>query len=121
MIAKARTLLEVLTRTRENGVGTVVGTDRHLREFAGDLLDLLGVGGHDLVVELLDALLDDLATVAAEWEGLDELLHFVRDLANGLRVSAPTVASAVEFVLEGLHLNRKLNKDGGSGPARYHR
>jgi len=27
----------------------------------------------------------------------------------------------VEFVLEGLHLNRKLNKDGGSGPARYHR
>jgi hypothetical protein len=24
-------------------------------------------------------------------------------------------------VLEGLHLNRKLNKDGGAGPARYHR
>ncbi len=31
------------------------------------------------------------------------------------------VASAVEFVLEGLHLNRKLNKDGGAGPAKYHR
>jgi len=30
-------------------------------------------------------------------------------------------ASAVEFVLEGLHLNRKLNKDSGAGPARYHR
>jgi magnesium chelatase subunit I len=31
------------------------------------------------------------------------------------------VASGVEFVLEGLHLNRKLNKAGGAGPARYHR
>ena len=31
------------------------------------------------------------------------------------------VASAVEFVLEGLHLNRRLNKDAGRGPARYSR
>jgi magnesium chelatase subunit I len=31
------------------------------------------------------------------------------------------VASAVEFVLEGLHLSRRLNKDEGAGPARYHR
>jgi magnesium chelatase subunit I len=31
------------------------------------------------------------------------------------------VASAIEFILEGLHLNRKLNKDSGAGPARYHR
>ncbi|MFL5761233.1 MAG: magnesium chelatase [Thermomicrobiales bacterium] len=31
------------------------------------------------------------------------------------------VASAIEFILEGLHLNRKLNKDTGAGPARYHR
>jgi magnesium chelatase subunit I len=31
------------------------------------------------------------------------------------------VASAIEFILEGLHLNRKLNKDSGTGPARYHR
>ncbi len=33
------------------------------------------------------------------------------------------VASAVEFILEGLHLNRRLNKDEStySGPARYHR
>jgi magnesium chelatase subunit I len=31
-----------------------------------------------------------------------------------------TVASAVEFVLEGLHLNRKLNKDRVDGAVRYH-
>ncbi|HUZ77857.1 MAG TPA: sigma 54-interacting transcriptional regulator [Chloroflexota bacterium] len=35
--------------------------------------------------------------------------------------SAATVASAVEFVLEGLHLNRKLNKDHAHGAARYQR
>ncbi len=35
--------------------------------------------------------------------------------------SAATVASAVEFVLEGLHLNRKLNKDHSQGAARYAR
>jgi magnesium chelatase subunit I len=29
------------------------------------------------------------------------------------------VAAAVEFVLEGLHLNRKLNKDRGAGGPRY--
>jgi len=31
------------------------------------------------------------------------------------------VASAVEFVLEGMHLNRKLNKDRSEGKARYRR
>lgn len=32
-----------------------------------------------------------------------------------------TIASAVEFVLEGLHLNRKLNKERGAGKSRYRR
>ena len=30
-----------------------------------------------------------------------------------------TVASAVEFMLEGLHLNKRLNKDEVAGGARY--
>ena len=30
------------------------------------------------------------------------------------------VAAAVEFVLEGLHLNRKLNKDRGDARATFH-
>lgn len=35
--------------------------------------------------------------------------------------SPVAVASAVEFILEGLHLNRKLNKDRTEGKARYRR
>jgi magnesium chelatase subunit I len=35
--------------------------------------------------------------------------------------SPATVASAVEFILEGLHLNRKLNKDRSSGLSQYRR
>jgi magnesium chelatase subunit I len=45
-------------------------------------------------------------------EDLDKLIVFGNQAA---------FASAVEFVLEGLHLNRKLNKDMGKGPAKYHR
>jgi len=32
-----------------------------------------------------------------------------------------TIASATEFILEGLHLNRKLNKDRTGDRARYRR
>ncbi len=35
--------------------------------------------------------------------------------------SPATVASAVEFILEGLHLNKRLNKDTVAGQARYRR
>ncbi|MCC6314186.1 MAG: sigma 54-interacting transcriptional regulator [Thermomicrobiales bacterium] len=39
----------------------------------------------------------------------------------GVGGNPAAVASAVEFILEGLHLNRRLNKDVGRGPARYSR
>ncbi|CAN5624664.1 sigma 54-interacting transcriptional regulator [soil metagenome] len=50
-------------------------------------------------------------------------LEGIRDAVDKLDVGGKpaAVASAIEFVLEGLHLNRKLNKGGGHGPARYHR
>ena len=50
---------------------------------------------------------------------LDGMREAVDKLGVGGNPAA--VASAVEFVLEGLHLNRKLNKAAGAGPARYHR
>lgn len=37
----------------------------------------------------------------------------------GVQDNPAGIASAVEFILEGLHLNRKLNKTDGTGPALY--
>jgi magnesium chelatase subunit I len=46
----------------------------------------------------------------------------LRTLAQKLGATDPaTLASAVEFVLEGLHLSKKLNKDTQAGAARYRR
>jgi magnesium chelatase subunit I len=46
----------------------------------------------------------------------------LRSLAQKLGATDPaTLASAVEFVLEGLHLSKKLNKDTKAGAARYRR
>jgi magnesium chelatase subunit I len=39
----------------------------------------------------------------------------------GAQGDPAVVASAVEFVLEGLHLSRKLNKDRQAGRIRYRR
>ena len=54
------------------------------------------------------------ADVMQRLEGLDEA---VKQLAPG--GSAAAQASAVEFVLEGLHLNKRLNKDSVTGQTRY--
>jgi magnesium chelatase subunit I len=51
-----------------------------------------------------------------EVPGLPEV---VRGL--GASDSPASVASAVEFILEGLHLNRRLNKDRTGSGARYRR
>jgi magnesium chelatase subunit I len=50
---------------------------------------------------------------------VDELRKAVAKL--GAQGNPVMVASAIEFVLEGLHLNRKLNKDRTEGKARYRR
>src|SRR5437764_7529964 len=42
------------------------------------------------------------------------------DKLNG-RGSPASIASAVEFIIEGMHLNRRLNKDEVSGKIRYRR
>jgi magnesium chelatase subunit I len=49
-------------------------------------------------------------------------LPSLRTLAQKLGATEPaTLAAAVEFVLEGLHLSKKLNKDMQAGAARYRR
>ncbi len=58
---------------------------------------------------------------------VNQLSHLdgVAEAVGRLDVSGnpAAVASGIEFILEGLHLNRRLNKDEStySGPARYHR
>jgi magnesium chelatase subunit I len=42
------------------------------------------------------------------------------DKLNG-RGNPATIASTIEFILEGLHLNRRLNKDAVNGKTRYRR
>jgi magnesium chelatase subunit I len=42
------------------------------------------------------------------------------DKLNG-RGNPASIASAIEFILEGLHLNRRLNKEATSGKVRYRR
>src|SRR2546423_630000 len=42
------------------------------------------------------------------------------DKLNG-RGSPASIASSIEFILEGLHLNRRLNKDEVNGKTRYRR
>jgi magnesium chelatase subunit I len=52
-----------------------------------------------------------------ETPGLDEAVAHL----GGTNGSAAVTASAVEFVFEGLHLNRRLNKDRSGGGGRYRR
>ena len=56
-------------------------------------------------------------------EGLVEEIPELRRAIGRLEVGeAPaSIASGVEFVLEGLHLNRRLNKDRRAGGVRYAR
>ncbi|MCL0042859.1 sigma 54-interacting transcriptional regulator [Dehalococcoidia bacterium] len=50
----------------------------------------------------------------AALQGLDQAVDKL-----GSKTSPATVASAIEFILEGLHLNRKLNKDKHEAGMRY--
>jgi magnesium chelatase subunit I len=56
----------------------------------------------------------DYVKLAKETEGLDTAVEKL-----GAKKNAPLIASAVEFVLEGLHLNKRLNKDKVAGRYQY--
>jgi magnesium chelatase subunit I len=63
---------------------------------------------------------DDLASAdeAALVEAVPALREPVLELTGGDE-SPAAIASAVEFVLEGLHLSKRLNKDAVGGKATY--
>jgi magnesium chelatase subunit I len=70
-----------------------------------------------LTVETSDNLASmDYALQAAQMPGLKDALAKL-----GAGNNPASIASAVEFILEGLHLNRRLNKDRSEGKVRYRR
>jgi len=71
-----------------------------------------------LVLEIGDMIRSaDYARWMRETPGLDEAVARL----GGSDGSAAVAASAIEFVLEGLHLQRRLNKDRAGGGGRYRR
>jgi magnesium chelatase subunit I len=56
----------------------------------------------------------DYVKLMKDTEGLEAAIEKL-----GARASDPATASAVEFVLEGLHLNKRLNKDKVAGRYQY--
>jgi magnesium chelatase subunit I len=67
-----------------------------------------------LAVEVSDTM------AAAGYANVLEAIPQLRSVVEDLGARDPAAcASAVEFVLEGLHLARKLNKEARSGQVRY--
>jgi len=87
---------------------------RHLAvESLADLVD--GFGDGRIVHAGEDVVSDDYLTLLSE---LDALAGPVASL-TGDDDSPAAVAAAVEFILEGLHLSKRLNKDASGGRAAY--
>jgi magnesium chelatase subunit I len=80
--------------------------------------------------EVVDAFESGLVLETGELVRSNEYVRWLRETPGmdaavgalgGSDGSAPVVASAVEFILEGLHLNRRLNKDRAAAGGRYRR
>jgi magnesium chelatase subunit I len=88
------------------------------RRFAvGDFDDVVTRFHNGLSIEISDSM------PAMEYVHQSSELKGMRNALTKLEVhgNPAAVAAAVEFVLEGLHLNRRLNKDKSAGGVRYRR
>jgi len=88
------------------------------RRFAvGDFDDVVTRFHNGLSIEISDTM------PAMEYVHQSSELKGIRNALTKLEVQGnpAAVAAAVEFVLEGLHLNRRLNKDKSAGGVRYRR
>jgi magnesium chelatase subunit I len=104
-----RVVDRLLTRAIHNVFGRVVDID--------DLDEVVDAFEDGLVLETGEmAPSADYVIWMRETPGLDVVVR-----ALGSDGTPSEVASAVEFVLEGLHLNRRLNKDRTGAGARYRR
>jgi magnesium chelatase subunit I len=96
---------------------------RAIHNVFGRLIDI------DDLDEVVDAFDDGLTVETGELVAAADYVRWMREVPGMDHVSrtlqagdsAASIASAVEFVLEGLHLNRRLNKDRLAGGGRYRR
>lgn len=108
-ISEDRVVRKLLTRS----VLTTFNRYFNLSDFA-DTIGRFNSGSAVEVSELMPS--RSYAEQALQWSDVNRA---VQRLGVGEHPAA--VASAVEFILEGLHLNRKLNKDGYDGKVTYRR
>jgi magnesium chelatase subunit I len=88
---------------------------RYLR--VGDLEELVAAFDGGLNIETSEDMPSmDYVHQVAELPGVKEALDKIQAQGN-----PAIIASGVEFILEGLHLNKKLNKDWMAGRSRYRR
>jgi magnesium chelatase subunit I len=81
---------------------------------AGELEEVVSAFGNGVAIEVGDAM------PSAEYVRQIGELRGLHAAMKKLGADDPaSVAAGVEFVLEGLHLNRKLNKDARAGHVRY--
>ena len=79
--------------------------------------ELVRAFDNGLTIETSDSLASmDYALQASQMPGLKDAIAKL-----GAGNNPATIASAVEFILEGLHLNRRLNKDRSEGKVKYRR
>ena len=96
---------------------------RAIHNTFGRLVDI------DDLDEVVDAFEEGLTMETGELVPAADYVRWMREVpglgevARGLGASdsPSSIASAVEFILEGLHLNRRLNKDRTGSGARYRR
>jgi len=104
---------QVVEKLVQNAVATTFNRHFSVREFERLILAFdngLNVEASDMMPAM------DYVHQLSHLEGMGDAVSKL-----GVGGNPAAVASAVEFVLEGLHLNRRLNKAAGRGPARYHR
>jgi len=81
---------------------------------AGELDEVVGAFQGGLAITVSDTM------ASAEYVKQVGPLHPLQAAVKKLGAADPaSAASAVEFILEGLHLSRKLNKDVQAGRVRY--
>ena len=104
---------QVVDKLIQTAVSTVFNRHFSVRQFERLVLAFdngLAVESSDMMPAM------DYVHQISHLEGMGEAVSKL-----GVGGNPAAVASAVEFVLEGLHLHRRLNKDEGQGSARFHR